>query len=106
MSGIDVHDLAKESLPAGRFPVGSRADFRFFLAPEAREREAIQARKISVEERIEGALVALQHSPYQFRIRVHVVLLSPCLTQMSCKINRAHGPWIEKSPIFRGSAGD
>src|SRR4029077_17283837 len=33
MSGVDVQDLAKETLSADRFPVSPRADFRLLLAP-------------------------------------------------------------------------
>jgi proteasome lid subunit RPN8/RPN11 len=56
MSGIDVHDLAKEGLPAGTFPASSRADFRLYLTPEVHRGLWEHAKKdLSVE--ICGVLV-------------------------------------------------
>jgi proteasome lid subunit RPN8/RPN11 len=56
MSGIDVHDLAQDNLPAGRFPVSPRADFRLFLAPEVHRGTWEHAKKdLSIE--ICGVLV-------------------------------------------------
>ncbi len=36
MSGTDVRELAKESLPQGKFPADPRADFRLHIAPGVR----------------------------------------------------------------------
>jgi len=67
MSGIDVRDLAKESLTEGRFPATPRADFRLHLAPEVHRGTWDHARQdTSVE--ICGVLVGRwerdEHGPY------------------------------------------
>jgi proteasome lid subunit RPN8/RPN11 len=67
MSRVDVRDLAKESLVAGRFPANPRADFRLHLAPDVHRGIAEHARQdLSVE--ICGVLVGHwerdDHGPY------------------------------------------
>lgn len=56
MSGIDVRDLVNEKLPAGKFPVDPRADFRLFIAPEVR-RGIEEHAKADVTVEICGVLV-------------------------------------------------
>jgi len=67
MSGIDVRDLANEKLPAGKFPVDPRADFRLFIAPEVR-RGIEEHAKADVTVEICGVLVgnwgADENGPY------------------------------------------
>ncbi|MGD9632030.1 MAG: Mov34/MPN/PAD-1 family protein [Pirellulales bacterium] len=56
MSNIDVRDLAKETLPEGRFPASAKADFRVFMVPEVHRGTWAHAKKdVSVE--ICGVLV-------------------------------------------------
>lgn len=58
MSAVDVRALADESLPSGKFPADSHADFRLYLAPDARQGMRQHAREdTSVE--ICGVIVGL-----------------------------------------------
>lgn len=106
MSGLDVRDLAGDSLQRGDFPAGRRSDFRVYFDPAAREKAHAHARaddSVEICGVLVGRLLADDDGPFAL---VEDCICCNSATSKFAEVTFTHESWAQINEAMDSTFAD